>query len=96
VAECLSPVFLRVELDGAGRAHLYLEAPAAAPTTRGFAAVLYTGLDGAEAAAVLAVPDDLPSRLGLDGLVSPLRLGGMTGLLRRVKRQIRDRLAEAT
>jgi cysteine desulfuration protein SufE len=40
---------------------------------------------------VLAVPDDVPDRLGLRAAVSPLRLNGMAGMLFRIKRQVRQK-----
>ena len=92
VAECQSPVFVLVEVDPPrpdGRVSLYFEAPAEAPTTRGFAGILREGLDGLTAEQVLAVPDDVPGRLGLTKAVSPLRLNGMAGMLFRIKRQVR-------
>jgi cysteine desulfuration protein SufE len=42
---------------------------------------------------VLAVPDDYPNTIGLTEAVSPLRIRGMTGMLARTKRQIREKLA---
>ena len=95
VDECQSPVFLTVEVDAdADRTvHLFFDAPAEAPTTRGFAGILHAGLDGLGAAQVLAVPDDAPMRLGLAEAVSPLRLRGMVGMLGRIKRQVRVKSA---
>jgi cysteine desulfuration protein SufE len=93
VAECQSPLFLLVEVDRPGDdsspIRLHFDAPAEAPTTRGFAGILHQGLDGLPAREVLAVPDDVPQRLGLARAVSPLRLNGMAGMLFRIKRQIR-------
>ena len=88
VPECQAPVFLAVEVDG-GTVHLFFDAPPESPTTRGFAGVLHQGLDGATVEEVLAVPVDVPHRLGLDRAVSPLRLRGMDGMLARIKRQVR-------
>jgi cysteine desulfuration protein SufE len=88
VAECQSPLFLLVEVGADDVVHLFFDAPAEAPTTRGFASVLREGLDGLTAADVLAVPDDVPLRLGITAAVSPLRLNGMAGMLRRIKRQV--------
>lgn len=98
VDECQSPVFLTVEVDGGMDAavHLYVDAPAEAPTTRGFAGILHAGLDGLSAAEVLAVPDDAPMRLGLAQAVSPLRLRGMVGMLSRIKRQVHLKANAAT
>lgn len=92
VEECQSPVFMFVEFDGA-RVHLYATAPAESPTTRGFASILAQGLDGLTPEEVFAVPDDYPQSLGLAEAVSPLRVRGMTAMLGRAKRQLRERLA---
>jgi cysteine desulfuration protein SufE len=94
VDECQSPIFLAVEVEppGAGDdalVNLFFQAPAEAPTTRGFAGILHEGLDGLSAAEVLAVPDDAPYRFGLSEAVSPLRLRGMVAMLGRIKRQVR-------
>jgi cysteine desulfuration protein SufE len=97
VVECQSPIFVSVEVGGpdgpsaADTVHLFFAAPAEAPTTRGFAGILAAGLDGLTASAVLAVPDDVPDRLGLTRAVSPLRLRGMAGMLARIKRQVREK-----
>jgi len=50
-------------------------------------------LAGLEVATVLAVPDDFPFDLGLTTAVSLLRLRGMTGMLGRIKRQVREKSA---
>jgi len=88
VTECQAPVFVAAEVED-GVVRLFATAPAEAPTTRGFASVLVHGLDGLPVEAALAVPDDYPQTLGLGEAVSPLRLRGMTGLLGRIKRQLR-------
>ena len=88
VPECQSPLFLAVEVEPDATVHLYFDAPREAPTTRGFASILHTGLDGLSADEVLAVPAEFTSQLGLQDLVSPLRLRGMAAMLSRIKRQI--------
>ncbi|WP_130177148.1 SufE family protein [Cryobacterium sp. SO1] len=93
VVECQSPVFIFVEVDSGRAVHLYATAPAESPTTRGFASILAQGLDGLSVEAVLAVPDDYPQSIGLTQAVSPLRLRGMTAMLGRTKRQLRERVA---
>ncbi len=90
VEECQSPVFIFVEVDD-GIVHLHATAPKEAPTTRGFASILVQGLDGLSVEQVLAVPDFYPQDLGLTEAVSPLRIRGMTALLGRTKRQIREK-----
>jgi cysteine desulfuration protein SufE len=93
VHECQTPLFLAVEVDDGGVVHLFFDAPAEAPTTRGFAGILHAGLDGLTADEVVATPDDFSARLGLSDAVSPLRLRGMASMLARIKRQVRERTA---
>ncbi|WP_313814276.1 SufE family protein [Glutamicibacter sp.] len=95
VVECQSPLFLVVEVsqEAGNPVALFFSSPPEAPTTRGFASVLAAGLDGADAASILAVPDDMPQQLGLTRALSPLRMRGMTAMLGRIKRQITEQLA---
>ncbi|MCY7413054.1 MAG: SufE family protein [Salinibacterium sp.] len=93
VEECQSPVFIFVDVDDHAFVHVFATAPAEAPTTRGFASILVQGLEGLSTAEVLATPDDFPQTLGLTAVVSPLRIRGMTAMLARIKRQVRERIA---
>ncbi|WP_433504135.1 SufE family protein [Pseudonocardia halophobica] len=95
VHECQSPLFLAVEVDKDAdrRVHLFFSAPPEAPTTRGFAGIMHTGLDGEPASEVLAVPDDFYTALGLTQAVSPLRIRGMAAMLARIKKQVRAAVA---
>jgi cysteine desulfuration protein SufE len=93
VPECQSPLFLAVEVEQDTTVHLFFQAPPEAPTTRGFAGILHDGLDGLTADEVLATPGEFSSQLGLQDLVSPLRLRGMAAMLARIKRQIREQRA---
>lgn len=95
VAECQSPLFVLASVDRrpGGTVKLYFDAPQEAPTTRGFASILREGLQGLTPDEILAVPDDVPNRLGLTRAVSPLRLNGMAGMLHRIKRQVREKAA---
>ncbi|HXD29453.1 MAG TPA: SufE family protein [Arthrobacter sp.] len=95
VVECQSPLFLTLEVadTAAHEVSLYFSAPPEAPTSRGFAGVLQEGLDGLPAAEILAVPDDMPDRLGLTRAITPLRMRGMTSMLARIKRKITESLA---
>jgi cysteine desulfuration protein SufE len=89
VPECQTPLFLHVDAADRDKVRLYFSAPAEAPTTRGFAAILATGLDKQTAEDILAVPDDFYTDLGLAALISPLRLRGMSAMLARIKRRVR-------
>ena len=93
VPECQSPLFLAAEVDSGETVHLFFDAPPEAPTTRGFAGILYAGLDGLSADEVLATPGEFASQLGLQDLVSPLRMRGLAAMLARIKRQVRERTA---
>ena len=90
VPECQSPLFLHVDSSDPSKVRLYFSAPAEAPTTRGFASILAAGLDGQPAADILAVPEDFYADLGLAALISPLRLRGMSAMLARIKRRLRE------
>lgn len=102
VIECQTPLFLAVELDAEGDhaadplVRLFVTAPPEAPTSRGFASVLQQGVAGLPASTVLEVPEDLATRLGLAKALTPLRLRGMSALLGRLKRNVRDQLADLT
>ena len=90
VPECQTPLFLAVEVDGGGTVHLFFDAPPESPTTRGFAGILQPALDGLNADDVLATPGEFAGQLGLNDVVSPLRLRGMAAMLARIKRQVRE------
>ena len=54
------------------------------------AGILYAGLDGLGADEILTTPGEFSSQLGLQDLVSPLRLRGMAAMLARIKHQMRE------
>lgn len=88
VPECQTPFFLATEVGDDDTVTIHFDAPPEAPTTRGFAGILSEGLNGAAAAEVLAVPNGFYTELGLDRVVSPLRLRGISAILARLKRQV--------
>lgn len=92
VEECQSPVFIAVG-GSVQSVSLHFSAPREAPTTRGFAAVLSAALHGQSAQDILELPDDFPTELGLEMLISPLRVRGMRGMLARIKRRTRELVA---
>lgn len=86
VEECQSPVFLFVEPAGEVL-EIHADAPIEAPTVRGFVSLLVEGLSGGTIEEILSVPDDLVDRAGLVEILGMLRVRGLTGVLRRVKRE---------
>ena len=89
VEECQSPVFVAVD-GSASSVQLHFSAPREAPTTRGFASILHAALNGLSATEILETDDDFPTMLGMDKLISPLRIRGMRGMLFRIKRKVRE------
>ena len=93
VPECQTPFFLATEVGDDHRVDLHFQVPAESPTTRGFAGILYSGLNGATAEEVLETPDDFYMKMGLGEAISSLRLRGMGAILGRLKRQVKAHLA---
>ncbi len=89
VHECQTPFFLTTEFSE-DKVNLYFDAPPEAPTTLGFAGILYEGLNGLSGQEILGTPNDFYYELQLGEIISPLRLRGMEGILRRLKRQISE------
>jgi cysteine desulfuration protein SufE len=94
VPECMSPVFLFADLHD-GRVVLHAEVPVEAPTVRGFVAMLVEGLNGATAQDVLEVPSDLVERSGVAEILGMQRVGGLSGVVRRLKAMVSRALAAA-
>ena len=84
VPECQSPVFLFIERDGP-RVHLFADVPPEAPTVRGFVCLLVRGLDGATVEEIVTVPNDLIQRAGMVEILGMQRVGGLSGVLARLK-----------
>lgn len=95
VPECQTAFFLATEVGDDDRVTLHFDVPPEAPTTRGFAGILASGLNGATSAEVLATPDDFYTRMGLAEVISSLRLRGMSAILHRLKRQVREKAQAA-
>lgn len=95
VEECQAPVFIAVEGDST-KVEIFFSAPPEAPTTRGFAAILNSALNGRPAQEILDLSDDFPSELGLEKLISPLRVRGMRGMLFRIKRKTKELVGDTT
>lgn len=92
VHECQTPFFLATRIDDDGNVHLFFDAPEESPTVRGFAGILREGLEGSPWRAVMDVPADFYTKMGLESVVSPLRMRGMGAILARLKRQISEQV----
>ncbi len=85
VHECMTPVRAAAEVHG-GRMVFHIDVAEESPTVRGYAALLREGLDGATPEAVLAIPGDFFYAMGLQQVLSPQRLNGISYLLAYLKR----------
>jgi cysteine desulfuration protein SufE len=92
VTECQTPFFLASEVQE-GRVTFYYNVAMEAPTTRGYASILAHGLNGATPEDILKIPTDFYSLMGLNAVISPLRLRGVEAVINRMKRQMRAYLA---
>ena len=88
VPECQTQFFLKAVVQPDDTVTTWFDCPPEAPTTRAFAGILAEGLAGASSAEILAVPDDLYTRMGLAQAISPLRIRGGSAILARLKRQV--------
>jgi cysteine desulfuration protein SufE len=89
VPECQSEVFLWVEVND-GTVQLHADAPREAPTVRGFVSLLAKAMNGATPEEVAAVPNDLLEKLGLSDALGMMRMQGLTAIVGRVKRMVRE------
>jgi cysteine desulfuration protein SufE len=92
VHECQSPFFLATRVDEEGGVHLVFDCPPETPTVRGFAGILLEGLEGEHYSVVLEVPTTFYSSMGLEDVVSPMRLRGMSAILAAIRRSVRDQV----
>lgn len=84
VHECMTPVFIYPEKKD-GRVTYHFDIPPEAPTVRGYASVLKTGLDGCTPEEITAVPDMFHLQMGLQQVLSGQRLNGITAMLAHMK-----------
>ena len=94
VHECQSPFFLAVQVEGDGEVHLFFDCPPETPTVRGFAGIIREGLEGEHYSVVLDVPTTFYSSMGLEEVVSPMRLRGMRSIMAAIRRGIRSQIGE--
>jgi cysteine desulfuration protein SufE len=86
VHECNTPVFVHAEKGSDGRYEFFLDVSPEAPTVRGFAAILQTGLNGVHLEALMAVPAEFYLAMGLQNVLSGQRLNGIAAILAHMKK----------
>lgn len=94
VHECQTPFFLSANVD-ADQVTFYYDVPMEAPTIRGYAAILSQGLNGESPQTIVDLHPQFYTLMGLNAVMSPLRLRGMDAVLTRMKRQMKEHLSEA-
>ncbi len=94
VHECQTPFFVATQIDPATHVvNLHFEVPRESPTMRGYAGILADGLEGATVEEILDVPDTFYLAMGIEEVVSALRIRGMGAILARIKHQLTDGIA---
>ncbi len=84
VPECMTPVRVFGEQKDDGITY-YFDIPPQAPTVRGLAAILASGLNGSTPQEVLSVPADFYLQMNLQEAISQQRLNGFMGILAHMK-----------
>lgn len=85
VPECMTPVFLYGEKGPDGGILFYFDIPREAPTVRGLASILVSGLNGAQPEEIISVPPDFFMPMNLQEAISQQRINGFIGVLAHMK-----------
>ena len=93
VHECMSPVFIFAEKDENNKLNYHFDIPPEAPTVRGFAEILRSGLQGVAPEQVLAIPDMFYLEMGLGSVLTGQRLNGIGAILAHMKTLAREKMA---
>ena len=95
VPECMSPVFMWITPQNGG-VRICVDVAEEAPTVKGFCSILVRAYDGATAAELAEVPNDLINRLGLTNQIRMNRWIGLTAIVGRIRRRGRQLQEAAT
>jgi len=87
VHECMTPVFLWVELHD-GRLTIHAHVAEEAPTVKGFVSILAEALRGARPEEASRIPTDLLARLGLQQALGMTRMRGLHAILHRLRTSV--------
>lgn len=94
VRDCQTPFFVAARIDDDANAHLYFQVPQESPTMRGYAEILRRGLDGLPASEILDLDATFYTSMGLEEVVSPLRLRGMSSIIMQIKALLREQIEQ--
>jgi cysteine desulfuration protein SufE len=94
VHECMTPVFVNAENRG-GKLEFHFDVPPESPTVRGYSALLQEGVAGSTPEEILQIPPDFFMTMGLQDVLSPRRLQGVSTILAYIKRLATKELANA-
>ncbi len=85
VEECQTPVSIHADKEN-GHVRFYFAIPESTPTVRGFASIMLEGTAGATPEEILNIPSNFFLEMGLQRVLSPLRLNGIGAILNYMKR----------
>ena len=93
VHECMTPVFVFAAEDDDKKLHYHFDIPPEAPTVRGFAEILRSGLESVSVAEVMQIPDHFYLDMGLGSVLTGQRLNGIGAILAHMKTLAREKMA---
>jgi len=85
IPECMTPVFIHGEKQN-GKMVYFFDVPIESPTTRGFVAILWEGLQNLSPEQILSTPGNFYLEMGLEKILTLQRLNGISAILGYMKR----------
>jgi cysteine desulfuration protein SufE len=85
IEECMTPAFVYADTN-AGTLQFYFDIPPESPTVRGYAGLLHAGVAGCTPEEILRIPGDFFQEMGMQCVLSPQRLNGISAILAHMKR----------
>jgi cysteine desulfuration protein SufE len=85
VHECMTPIFIYAHNED-GRLTYYFDVPEESPTVRGYAAIMYEGVQDVSPEEVLQIPNEFYLDMGLHQVITGQRLNGLSAILAHMKK----------
>jgi len=85
VHECMTPVFI-YDHEENGRLTYYFDVPEESPTVRGYAAIMFEGVQKMKPEDILKIPNEFYLEMGLHQVISGQRLNGLSAILAHMKK----------